>query len=43
MERACGFDRSRLYSDEGPPMGTVAEEAWPGSLRGLAAWLLRWN
>jgi hypothetical protein len=28
MEHACGFDRSELYSDEGPPIGEVAAEAW---------------
>jgi hypothetical protein len=27
MEHACGFDRSQLYSDEGPPIGEVAAEA----------------
>ena len=25
---AYGFDQSQLYSDEGPPIGTVAPEAW---------------
>ncbi len=24
VEQACGFDRSQLYSDEGPPIGEVA-------------------
>jgi hypothetical protein len=24
MERACGFDRSQLYSDEGSSIGAVA-------------------
>ena len=28
MEHACGFDRSQLYSDEGPPIGEVAAEPW---------------
>jgi hypothetical protein len=28
MESECGFDRSQLYSDEGPPMGKVAAEQW---------------
>jgi hypothetical protein len=23
MEHACGFDRSQLYRDEGPPIGEV--------------------
>jgi hypothetical protein len=25
---AYGYDQSKLYSDEGPPIGTVAPEAW---------------
>jgi hypothetical protein len=29
MEHASGFDRSQLYSDEGPPIGIVAAEPWP--------------
>ncbi len=28
MEYACGFDRSQLYSDEGPPIGAVGTEPW---------------
>ena len=27
-EHACDFDRSQLYSDEGPPIGAVATEPW---------------
>jgi hypothetical protein len=43
LERACGFDRSELYSDEGPPIGEVATEFWPGAAFEIAAWVLRWN
>lgn len=43
MEHACGIDRSELYSDEGPPIGAVDAEPWPGVAFTLAAWLLRWN
>lgn len=28
MEHACGFDRSDLYSEGGPPIGAVAAEPW---------------
>ncbi|MGP8101703.1 MAG: hypothetical protein ACLQHL_13255 [Candidatus Cybelea sp.] len=41
MEQACGFDRSQLYSDEGPSIGAVGTEAW--AEEALATWLLRWN
>jgi hypothetical protein len=32
---ACGFDRSQLWSDEGPPIGAVAAGSVP--------LVLRWN
>jgi hypothetical protein len=28
VERACGFDRSQLYSDEAPPIGSIGIESW---------------
>ena len=28
MEHFCGFGRSQLYRDEGPPIGDVAGEPW---------------
>lgn len=38
-EHSCGFDRSQLHSDEGPPIGEVqVEEPFKTVL-----WLLRWN
>jgi hypothetical protein len=40
---ACGFDRSQLYSDEGPPIGAVAVEPWAEVAWVLQAWLLRRN
>jgi hypothetical protein len=36
------FDRSQLYSDEGPPIGEVAAP-WPEAALVVAAWLLRWD
>jgi hypothetical protein len=43
VERACGFDRSQLYSDEGPPIGAVASEPWVEQDLETVAWMLRWN
>ena len=43
MEQACGIDRGQLFSDEGPPIGAVAEEPWSERATALVAWLLRWN
>jgi hypothetical protein len=43
MERACGFDRSQLYSDEGPPIGAVAIEPWVELDPEMVAWVIRWN
>jgi hypothetical protein len=43
MEQASGFDRSELYSDEGPPIGAVTEEPWVVAAYELVAWVLRWN
>ena len=43
MEHACGFDRSQLFSDEGPPIGEVAPEAWTEAASEIAAWVLKWN
>lgn len=34
--------RTRLYSDEGPRFGAVAD-AWPSIAAALAVWLIRWN
>jgi hypothetical protein len=42
MEHACGFDRSELYSDEGPPIGAVAIESWAETSSEITAWVLRW-
>jgi len=28
MEHACGFERSQVYCDEGPPIGAVATQPW---------------
>jgi hypothetical protein len=42
MERACGFDRSELYSDEGPPIGEIGL-ASRRLIAALQRWLLRWN
>jgi hypothetical protein len=42
-EHACGFDRSELYSDEGPPIGAAAVEPWAEAALALRAWLLRRN
>lgn len=41
MEHACGFDRSQLYGDEGPPIGAVDSESWPEVASEIAAWMLR--
>jgi hypothetical protein len=43
MEHACGFDRSQLYSDEGPPIGEVATEPWGELASEIVAWVVRWN
>jgi len=43
MEHPCGFDRSQLDSDEGPPIGVVATEPWGEAAFEIAAWVLRWN
>ena len=43
MEHACGFDRSQLYSDEGPPIGKVAAASWVEAAYEIEAWVLRWN
>jgi hypothetical protein len=32
MERACGFDRSELHRDEGPPIVDMGVEPWPAAL-----------
>ncbi len=42
MEHGCGFDRSQLHSDEGPPIGQVGSPS-PCFVADLATWLLRWN
>jgi hypothetical protein len=42
-EHACGFDRSVLYSDEGPPIGAVRAEPWAEVGLKTVVWLLRWN
>jgi hypothetical protein len=41
MEQACGFDRSELYSDEGPPIGMVAAELWAEVAFGIVARVLK--
>jgi hypothetical protein len=43
MEHVCGFDRSQLYSDEGPPIGEIGREPWPEAALQVVVWLLRWN
>ncbi|MFY9718893.1 MAG: hypothetical protein WAK16_04545 [Candidatus Cybelea sp.] len=43
MERACGFDRSDLYSDEGPPIGDISTDAWVLLARPILDWVLRSN
>jgi hypothetical protein len=43
MEHACGFDRSQLYSDEGPPIGAVSTERWAEMTSEIAARLIRWD
>ena len=43
MERACGFDRGELYSDEGPPIGDVAVGLWAELAAETVLWLLSWN
>jgi len=43
MEHASGFDRSQLYSDEGPPIGDVDEEPWTEAASEVGVWVLRWN
>jgi hypothetical protein len=43
MEHACGFDRSQLYSDEGPPIGEVAADSWVDAAYEVEGWVLRWN
>jgi hypothetical protein len=43
MEHVRGLDRSQLYSDEGPPIGGVAEEPWADVDFETVVWLLRWN
>jgi hypothetical protein len=42
-EHACGFDRSQLYSDEGPPIGAAAAGPWAYVASQTADWVLRWN
>lgn len=42
-EHASGFDRSQLYSDEGPPIGAVATEPWAEAASEIAAWVVRWS
>jgi len=43
MERQCGFDRSQLDSDEGPPIGAVGTEEWGEAAFEIAAWVLKLN
>jgi hypothetical protein len=42
MEHACGFDRTQLSGDEGPPIGDVGAEPWAEVAFEIAAWVLRW-
>jgi hypothetical protein len=42
-EHACGFDRSQLHSDEGPPIGAVSAEPWAEEAFETVLWILRWN
>jgi hypothetical protein len=42
-EHACGFDRSELHSDEGPPIGEVSATPWDELALEIAVWVLRWN
>jgi hypothetical protein len=42
-EHACGFDRSQLYGDEGPPIGNVGTEPRAEVASEMAAWVLRWE
>jgi len=42
MDHACGFDRSQLYGDEGPPIGEVVAEPRVEAASEIAAWVLRW-
>jgi hypothetical protein len=39
----AAFDRSQLFSDEGPPIGGVATDLWPEAAWILSGWLVRWN
>jgi hypothetical protein len=43
MEHACGFDRSQLQSDEGPPIGAMGAEPLTLVAFRLKTSLLRWN
>lgn len=43
MEHVCGFDRSQLYSDEGPPLADVGAQRWAETALEIAGWVLRWN
>jgi hypothetical protein len=43
MEHACGFDRSQLFSDEGPPIGNVATELWAEMAPEIEAWVIKFN
>jgi hypothetical protein len=43
MEQACGFDRSQLFSDEGPPIGEVTTKPWAEEALETVVWVLRWN
>lgn len=42
-EHACGFDRSQVYCDEGPPIGEVATYPWAEAAFEIEAWVLRYN
>jgi hypothetical protein len=43
MEHACDFDRSQLYSDEGPPIGEVTAVPWVDVASEISARVLRWG
>jgi len=43
MERAGGFDRSQLHSDERPPIGDMAAKARAEAASEFASLMLGWN
>jgi hypothetical protein len=43
MKHDLRFDRSQLYSDEAPPIGSIGIESWTEVAFPVIVWLLRWN